>query len=364
MAGLVVASSIAMLGMALLWAAGWIQRPGPRGDLVTDHGAGPAPRFLGGRLVVMTWNIAYARGPNPDNNVNERPAGPLAEERLRRMGRLIREQGADVVFLQEVDFDAKRSLRVDQLARLAKESGLRYAARAVSWRAHYVPFPYWPPRQHYGRVLSGGGVLSRYPIRENRVLLHPKPRSQPWWYNLFYLFRYSQRVELDLGARTVWVFNNHLEAWDKHNRAAQARSLLREVQRAVDERRFVLAVGGDLNSVPPEARRKHGFPDEPRDDYRKDPTLGILRRLPGMHEIVPRARYQAEEEGHFTFPTLSPTRRLDYLFISDDVTLKGYRIVKTGDFSDHLPIVAELELDEKGPMRPADERVTGRVSSP
>lgn len=258
------------------------------------------------------------------------------------MGQLIEAQHADIVLLQEVDFESKRSRRVDELARLARYSGLRYAARAVSWRANYVPFPYWPPSQHYGRVLSGGAVLSRYPIRQNRVLLHPKPRSNPWWYNLFYLFRYSQQVEIDLGTQHVWVVNNHLEAWDRANRAAQARSLLREVQRMGAAGQVVLAVGGDLNTVPPEARRKHRFADDPRDDYRHDETLAVLRRLPQMREIVPQARYVADEAAHFTFPTLAPTRRLDYLFVHQSAHIAGYQIIRTGDYSDHLPLRAEL----------------------
>ena len=235
---------------------------------------------------------------------------------------------------------------------LAQHSGLRYSARAVSWRANYVPFPYWPLSQHYGRVLSGGAVLSRFPIESNPVTLHPKPAANPWWYNLFYLFRYSQRVKLRLAAdKQVWVVNNHLEAWDKGNRVAQAQRLLREVQqlrRDEGDQAPVLVVGGDLNTVPPEAKRKHGFADEPRDDYRHDPTLSVLRRLPGLREIVPVERYVADEAAHFSFPCLAPTRRLDYLFVDGRAKVARYEFVRTGDFSDHLPVLASVALPAWG----------------
>lgn len=340
-----------------LWASGGALGEGERSGEIVDFGVAPGalPSAEAGaagvgtpaRLTLLTWNLAWARGTDPDPGHNPPVARARYEDHLRRMGALIRRRGADIVLLQEIDFGAARSHGLDELALLARASGLRYGARAVSWRARYVPYPYWPPREHYGRMLSGGAVLSRFPIRVNRVLLHAKPSTQPWWYRPFYLWRYTQVVQLQRGDQRLWVVNNHLEAFDRVNREAQAQTLLRVVgelaarlREVADER--LLVVGGDLNAVPAEARQQAGFADAPEDDYRGDATLTTLRRLPGLVEIVAPARYVAEESRHFTFPTRAPTRRLDYLFVDRHARVERYEMLRTAAFSDHLPVVATL----------------------
>ena len=328
-----------------LWAAGGIQRPRHFEGEIVDQApvvglpAAPATE----KLTIMTWNMAYARGPNPDNTRNDPDPKEVVERRLKEMGALIRSKKVDVLLLQEVDFDAARSHRIDQIAKLAEASGLRYTARAVTWRANYVPYPYWPPSRHYGRVLSGGAVLSRYPIRANLVTLHPKPKRHAWYYNLFYLFRFTQRVRLAVGQKQLWVVNNHLEAFDKENRAEQAQALV-GLLHALPTEDPLLVVGGDLNTTPPEAQKKHGFPDEPEDDYREDETLPILRKLSALRELVTPEEYRANEGAFFTFPSEAPTRRLDYLFASTRAAVLRREFPATRDFSDHRPVIAELKL--------------------
>ena len=137
--------ALALVGASgfLLWACAGVQSPGTFEGPVHDYGSGPEaePRSVNA-LVVMTWNIAYAHGRG-----SEGPGYyPISEEdsadRLARIGATIRDSGADVALLQEVDFGSDRSHRVDQLQALARRAGLRHAARAVTWRARYVPFPY------------------------------------------------------------------------------------------------------------------------------------------------------------------------------------------------------------------------------
>ncbi|MBW2735019.1 MAG: endonuclease/exonuclease/phosphatase family protein [Deltaproteobacteria bacterium] len=342
-------SVLFMAGIAgfIAWAAGGGLEPGERsGEIrrlpLVVSPPQSRPRSAVQRVTVMTWNIAFARGTNPDNNANEPSSRGVLKERLRQMGALVRKHQVDILLLQEVDFDARRSHHLDQLALLGKHAGLPYAASALSWRARWVPHPPWPPSKHYGPVVSGGGVLSRFPIESNRVLLHPKPPENSFIYNLFYLHRYSQFLTIRLGKRELQVVNNHLEAFSKHNRMAQARVLARRL--TMGKGSTLRLMGGDLNTAPPEAQKKHAFIDSPRDDYRGDETLSLLRGIPGLREIVPLARYQEKERKFFTFPTMAPTRRLDYIFYDEGLKLTQTTFLQTQAYSDHRPILAVFEL--------------------
>src|SRR5205807_39535 len=97
------------------------------------------------------------------------------ERSLARIAEVVAELAPDVLLLQEVDRGSDRSCGVDQAALIARKAGLLHLARAPSWDVDYLPFPYWPPSRHYGRLLSGGAILSRHPIADCRVEILDKP---------------------------------------------------------------------------------------------------------------------------------------------------------------------------------------------
>jgi endonuclease/exonuclease/phosphatase family metal-dependent hydrolase len=271
------------------------------------------------RLVVVTWNIAYGYGPGSEAH-DYRPRSAAAfGERLAAIGALLRQLGPDIALLQEVDFQARRSHRVDQALALQTATGLPYAAAAVGWSARYVPYPPWPPTHHVGAVASGGVVLSRLPILRQKILHHPRPAGHPFWYNAFYLRRYSQAVQIQLGGRQATVINSHLEDADAANRLLQAERLAALAASCGEE---LLLLGGDLNADP------------------ADPALAVLRRLGEVHELT-AARPGAEAP--LTFPSTAPTVCLDHLFAVRSWAVDEVGVVgAAGDLSDHLPVRAVL----------------------
>jgi len=347
---IVVAACATLCGALLalvvlfLWACGGIQSPGTSEGPTYDFGTGSQPQLqpqTANKLVVLTWNIAFAYGyGSGTTDYAPRTAEEMAD-RLKSIGEAVRDSGADVVLLQEIDFDSARSHYTDQLEELSRITGLRYAARAVSWKAGYVPWPTWSPRRHFGAISSGGAVLSRYPITANRVTLHPKPGRYSWLHDAFYLFRYSQYVQLQWGDRNVAVLNNHLEGFDAVNRAEQARALS-DLVPALAEANSLVIVGGDLNTLPSGAAVQHAFPDEPDADLGGDETMGELRGMPGLTEVVSMESYLKDERAFFTFPAHAPNRRIDYLFVSDGASIESARVLPVGELSDHLPVRAEL----------------------
>jgi len=326
------------------WASGGTQNPGTTEYSAIDYGSGPAEVPTDTKkLTLLTWNLSWAYGFGSEGKGYVPKTKDEMTDRLNKIGLAIKDSGADIVLLQEIDFDSSRSYHVDQLKELTKITGLRYGAKAVSWKAGYVPFPYWPISSQFGKVNSGGAVLSRYPIIADYVTLYPKPESNPWWYNAFYLFRYTQQVSIKFGENSYTVMNNHLEAYDKDTRRMQAQELSDNVKNFESN---LTIVGGDMNTVPQEALLKTGFPDGTGDDYTDDSTLSILRGISGLKEVIPIEDYYKNESAYFTFPSDKPNRRLDYLFVPTNAVIKTASVIQAGDMSDHLPVRAELELSK------------------
>lgn len=304
--------------------------------LLLDNPAGEPPPSAPTTLTVVSFNIGYGRGPAGDES------GPWSEEHIRQhldgIAAQLRDAGADVAFLQEVDLAAARSHDIDQGRYLLERLGWRHGSCVVTWERNYVPFPYWPPSRHYGRMKSGQCVLSRFPVTSTTRHRLPQPEDSPFWRNAFYFHRAVEHVKLEIGKELYDLFNVHLEAFSVDNRMAQGLLLVELVQREAKTPRVIVA--GDLNTLPAGASQKKGFIDESQADFTLDTTHDIvLQGLPTLREALPDLTI-------FSFPADAPTRRLDYVWFGPALTLEEARVLAPppGPWSDHLPVLARLRL--------------------
>ena len=293
-------------------------------------------------IIVMSWNIGFAYGIGSEGSGYQKL--PLAEmkKRLDEVSQVIDKYSPDIIFLQEVDFNSDRSHNIDQLAYLANKNGYKNFAYAISWEHNYVPFPYWPIRNQWAKMSSGGGILSRFPISSNEVTLYDKPEVNAWWYNLFYLFRYSQKVSIKIDNHQVELVNNHLEAFDKNTRQQQASELAGKLKKSYSNKPLIVA--GDFNTTPTGAKMLTGFEDLGDNNYEDDNTYRLVDDLPFLSEIVNLSEYMKNESKWFTFSSVNPDRRLDYVFISEHFEVLHNEIDKT-QVSDHFPIISKLKLN-------------------
>jgi len=336
------------LVVLVLWMAGGVQTPRSFDGPIREVDARAAVDTSTATLDVMVWNIAWGYGWGSEGSGSAKPFSHF-ERSIREMGAFVRDVGPDLLLLQEVDFDARRSHGVNQAERIAEIAGLPYVAPAVSWKANWVPFPYWPPSNQFGRMESGGAVLSRVPIDESRVTLLPKPDQNPFWYNLFYPFRYHQRVELEFRGDTITIYNAHLEAFDRTNRQLQARRWAEVIERD-DPMVRPTVLGGDLNTIPPESDQKDGFVDEPETSFDTDDTLPRLRRIEGLRDaFAPKGGATSDEGPQFTFPAHAPNRKLDHVLVSPHFEIVEAKVLQeAGDVSDHLPLWVRLRPRSPG----------------
>ena len=317
-----------------------------------------APSRGADTLRVMTWNVKFG-GARLDfffdghgDRVRMSEAEVLAN--LEQLGAMIQRVDPDVVMLQEVDRGSDRVAGVDQLAHLARASGLGFAAYASQWRAR------WIPSDGIGMVDSGCAILSRYPlVLAERVALPLIPGQSPV-VQYFYLKRCLLRARVAIpGKKGLWALCTHLSAFGGGEvKRAQLSAVLEECAR-LQASGEGLVLGADLNALPPGSSRWYGFEDvaHGNDDFDAGDFRGqeglVGPAYEALHPAISLEEYARDETSHYTHSCTGDVffnRKIDYLF--SDVpwrtgrTLQGRTDgeVETMELSDHAPVVAEREV--------------------
>ncbi len=265
------------------------------------------------KMKILTWNISYAYGLGSEGIGYHQQDLAHFEDSLNSMSELIRSQNCDVVLLQEVDFDSKRSHHQNQLDFLARKTGLSYRNEVISWNRPYVPYPGLNPANHFGKVVSGGGILSRFPITPVMQDLLPKPKENLALYNYFYLNRYLQMAAIQWDENNpenkLTVMNLHLEAFSKENRELH----LVKMQDRLKDYQIDLA-GGDFNG-----------------------DVQLSNEIASSFLAVPGAGP--------TFPCDGPKDVLDH-FVVNRSRIQDAKVttLNTGSVSDHFPVLLEFSL--------------------
>jgi endonuclease/exonuclease/phosphatase family metal-dependent hydrolase len=326
------------LGLAVLlwWALGknLPQRTELPLEITTDAKAWPIPEILS----VASYNIGHGQGIK--ENAWDYRSEEVTKRQLSMVADAMVEIDADIFLLQEVDLDSHRTFRIDQIEFIKEKTKHPYHACAIVWEKNYLPFPYWPPAHHIGSVQAANCILSRFPLSDHQRIIFDKPSSNPFWYNWGYIDRGIQRVNVRIGEKNIALLNVHLEAWEIKAREQQ----IKITKEYIDEIDLPIILGGDFNTVMPDAEKKSGFKDEPDADYTDEITLDwFIKNVQNLKVPVISAN-DNELNQIYTFPSDSPDRRLDHIFlIGKSLSLLDFKVAyEAGLASDHLPVVARI----------------------
>lgn len=272
---------------------------------------------------IITYNIGYLSGMT--NNLPLEKPKSLFEQNLNKVIYELKKADADILAFQEIDYDSKRSHYVNQQNELAK-LGYHFLGQAINWDKKYVPFPYFPFSVHFGKVISGQSVLSKYPlIDEERIQLDRNP-GNPFYYDSFYLDRLAQVVKIKIRDRILVLINVHLEAYDPETRARQMQKVKALYLKYYMD--FPTILLGDFNS----------------DVHFSDASISMLLKLPntGCTAFDPL-------KPENTFNSQTPTNRLDYIFYNEDFIeeISGKVLDQFQQASDHLPLQMNFKFKTK-----------------
>ncbi len=332
--GVLVGLPTVAIALFFFWASASTSEQQTYADVFEYDAPAPAVKSS---YTIVSYNIGYLSGLA--NNTANKPERSFFDQNLQRAIAALTAVAPDIVGLQEIDLNAKRSYEVNQVEAVAKSLEMSAGAIAVNWDKNYLPFPSWPPAAHFGKILSGQALLSRYPIEKNSRIVLERVANKSFVFKAFYLERLAQVSQVSLDGQPLVVINVHLEAFEEETRVRQTqfvRSLAEEYAQT-----FPVIVIGDFNS----ALNRPSFVTGDGKTY-QEAQFSIKEMLASdqLASAIPEAQW----DSHPTFPSDQPRYKLDYLFYTPSTleVLNAQMLSTTGEASDHLPVMAQFRFKQ------------------
>src|SRR5215213_233100 len=212
---------------------------------------------------------------------------------LHRIADVINRAQPDLVGLQEADRGVKRTEGKDEIAELAAMTNMDFA---------------FAPNLDYQGGKYGVAILSRLPIRNTVHRMFENKREAER--------RGMLEIEIELDGKTINFVTTHLDYQFEDGRLFETEQLLKFLEGTKGS----LIVVADLNDTPDGNVHK------------------LMRTIFGDAWIASKANGDG-----FSYPADKPVKRIDHIFFRDRVKAKKAWVVETLA-SDHVPVVAELEI--------------------
>lgn len=242
--------SICILGLLLLLGYLSVREYKPQAqEEVEITGTGTSTLSVGDSLSVLSFNIGYGALDKDHDFFMDGgetvtvESADIIQENMAGIISTINEANADVVFLQEVDVEAKRSYGINE-AEMLRDSFLGTSAFATNFLCDFIPYPL---PEMIGKVNSGILTLSRFGAESaTRIAL---PTSFKWPVRLCQLKRalLVQRIPLEGSDKELVIINVHLEAYDDGSGKAKQTEILTQLLMEEYEKGNYCIAGGDFN---------------------------------------------------------------------------------------------------------------------
>ena len=283
-------------------------------------------------FTVLSYNIQYSLGA--DNTYD-----------MKRCVDVVRD--ADIICLQEIDRNWRRTKMEDQVAQIQSLLPDRYFAFGPSLDVDASAIN---PNGSVDnrRRQSGQMTISRFPIASSRAIQLPKEDTG----ELMNSWSAALETVILTPERPVRVINLHLTDVSETNRVSQISALIKHCENATIEggawngkewdeaSREHWQLNDPVPTMPPEMIFAGDFNDEPQSR-----TYEILRRANLRDTWQPNSN-SGVGVTFKTNPEQGTDRdmRIDFIFVSPQIEIIDSHIDETIDASDHQPVWATVRI--------------------
>lgn len=209
---------------------------------------------------------------------------------------IIKELNPDVVVLNEVF--SGNSIFGDEPKILADKLMMNY------YFGHAISIP----KGDYGNA-----ILSKYEIKDPITIKIPDPIIKDE--NVYY----ESRVIIQCSINNITILGTHL-GLAKSERLLGIETIV-SIVRKLNNNNQKFAILGDFNMTP------------------NDDLL-----LPLLKECKDSVYDYYDDVKFYTFPSINPVQKIDYVFLSNSININFYKIINVVA-SDHFPILVSIKLD-------------------
>lgn len=339
---LIIAVLAAAAGMAYLT----VREYRPQAVESVEPGNGTGLPAAGDEITVLTYNTGYAGLSRDedffmDGGTKVKPGSrELVEGNLAGISSVLKEQDADIYFLQEVDVNSSRTYHINEQTEYEKALAMD-GMFACNFKCDFVPYPL-PP---IGKVTSGLVTMTGFKTTQaTRISL---PESFSWPVKTCNLKRcmLEVRIPLQNTDQELVMINFHLEAYDSgEGKIAQSRMLAEKLEEEYRKGNYVIA-GGDFNQTF-EGMDKYPIHSS---EYWMPGVIGSGEIPDGfsfaVSDNVPTCRLlNAPYSGNYED---SQVYVLDGFIVSDNIEVKSVENIDTDfTYTDHQPVRLEAVLSE------------------
>lgn len=305
-------------------------------------------------IKVLTWNIQFLAGKRyvffydamDGSGKDEAPSLADTELTLKEVTRVLNDENPDIILLQEVDVDAKRTYYQDQVQLLFEALSTHFPCVSSSyyWRAGFVPHPHI-----LGSVGLKLATFSKYKIEKSeRHALGDFPSDI-----ITRQFHPKRAILESLIATTqglpFHVLNTHLEAYSQGSDLMQHQvDVTSQLLQQIDKLKHPWVLGGDFNLLMPGKKSYYDLSPLQRSLYQEKSELHVLT---DQFQVVPLpSEINSDTSGKWYthFPNdpevKGPDRTIDFLFFTSQFKNTDHyvRSHDTLKISDHLPLIGEF----------------------
>ena len=324
-------------------------------------GPPPAKEFI----KIMTWNIRFGAGDLPwfGDSCGDRViiSAKDVEMNLARIAEKINEIEPDILIVNEIDIESKRTAYINQVKYLLNHTYFNYAAYASAWKSQFIP------SDGLGRMEKGNAIFSHWKIKDIKRIKLPLRGDQDDLTTYFYLRKNVLKARIDFpGLDNLYILATHLSAFSTDDTKQKQVIRFMEVMKEINSSGDYIIAGGDFNLLPPGSDSTdfcmedrcsgESFPGPNDKPKHKEGSFYLpeITWMQGMYDnyfpAVPLTNYLINQNQYFTHST-DPNhfwdRKLDYLF-SNKEWAAGSDITHQDltRYSDHAPVSAVWEVPQ------------------
>ncbi len=200
---------------------------------------------------IMTWNVGYfGLGQTSDffmdGGESVRSSNKdTVKDNINSITAALKQEDADIVFLQEVDTSAKRTYYIDELEAVTSSLQGYQNTYALNYKVLYVPYPL----PTIGKVSAGIATLSKYGVSDSTRVSLPCPFKYPIRLANLKRCLMVDRVPIEDSDKELVLVNLHLEAYDDGEGKAAQTAQLRELLESEAKKGNYVIAGGDFNQT-------------------------------------------------------------------------------------------------------------------